>query len=119
LPLADSRTPRIIASIVVQSLTQTTLEQADRTPILPTVHIRQSRYLKGLCISPLTLRVAQLPGLTDATPEGETVYSLANKHVAIIPQIESRVGIRNIDAIMRMEQVDAVMLGGAFQVLWV
>jgi 2-keto-3-deoxy-L-rhamnonate aldolase RhmA len=57
--------------------------------------------------------------LTDATPEGETVYSLANKHVAIIPQIESRVGIKNIDVIMQMEQVDAVMIGGASQGLWV
>ncbi|KAJ7694819.1 Pyruvate/Phosphoenolpyruvate kinase-like domain-containing protein [Mycena rosella] len=52
-----------------------------------------------------------LPGLTDTTPEGETVFSLANKHIAIIPQIESRVGIKNIDAIMAMEQVDAVMIG--------
>ncbi|KAJ7318217.1 Pyruvate/Phosphoenolpyruvate kinase-like domain-containing protein [Mycena albidolilacea] len=52
-----------------------------------------------------------LPGLTDATPEGESVFSLANKHVAIIPQIESRVGIQNIDSIMQMEEVDAVMIG--------
>ncbi|KAJ6536022.1 Pyruvate/Phosphoenolpyruvate kinase-like domain-containing protein [Mycena vulgaris] len=52
-----------------------------------------------------------LPGLTDTTPEGETVFSLANKHIAIIPQIESRTGIKNIDQIMQMEQVDAVMIG--------
>ncbi|KAJ6551718.1 Pyruvate/Phosphoenolpyruvate kinase-like domain-containing protein [Mycena capillaripes] len=52
-----------------------------------------------------------LPGVTDTTPEGESVYSLANKHVAIIPQIESRVGIKNIDSIMQMENVDAVMIG--------
>ncbi|KAJ7248262.1 Pyruvate/Phosphoenolpyruvate kinase-like domain-containing protein [Mycena haematopus] len=52
-----------------------------------------------------------LPGVTDATPEGESVYSLANKYVAIIPQIESRVGIKNIESIMQMEEVDAVMIG--------
>ncbi|KAJ6461020.1 Pyruvate/Phosphoenolpyruvate kinase-like domain-containing protein [Mycena sanguinolenta] len=52
-----------------------------------------------------------LPGVTDATPEGESVYSLANKHVAIIAQIESRVGIKNIESIMQMEEVDAVMIG--------
>ncbi|KAJ7242913.1 Pyruvate/Phosphoenolpyruvate kinase-like domain-containing protein [Mycena rebaudengoi] len=52
-----------------------------------------------------------IPGLTDATPQGETVYSLANKHVAIIPQVESRVGIKNLDSIMQMTQVDAVMIG--------
>ncbi|KAK7052449.1 2,4-dihydroxyhept-2-ene-1,7-dioic acid aldolase [Favolaschia claudopus] len=52
-----------------------------------------------------------LPGVTDATPPGETVYSLANKHIAIIPQIESRVGIANIDSVMQMDEVDAVMIG--------
>ncbi|KAJ7148729.1 Pyruvate/Phosphoenolpyruvate kinase-like domain-containing protein [Mycena crocata] len=52
-----------------------------------------------------------LPGLTDTTPQGETIYTLANKHIAIIPQIESRVGIANIDTIMQMEEVDAVMIG--------
>ncbi|KAF8218212.1 Pyruvate/Phosphoenolpyruvate kinase-like domain-containing protein [Mycena galopus ATCC 62051] len=52
-----------------------------------------------------------LPGVTDATPEGESLYSLANKHIALIPQIESRVGIKNIDLIMQMEEVDAVMIG--------
>ncbi|KAF7368875.1 2,4-dihydroxyhept-2-ene-1,7-dioic acid aldolase [Mycena venus] len=52
-----------------------------------------------------------LPGVTDITPKGESVYSLANKHVAIIPQVESRVGIKNIDSIMQMEEVDAVMIG--------
>ncbi|KAJ7025607.1 Pyruvate/Phosphoenolpyruvate kinase-like domain-containing protein [Mycena alexandri] len=52
-----------------------------------------------------------LPGLTDATPEGESIYTLANKSIAIIPQIESRLGIKNIDAIMQMEEVDALMIG--------
>ncbi|KAJ7451052.1 Pyruvate/Phosphoenolpyruvate kinase-like domain-containing protein [Mycena latifolia] len=52
-----------------------------------------------------------LRGLTDATPEGHTTYSLANEHIAVIPQIESRLGIANIDAIMQMAQVDAVLIG--------
>jgi len=52
-----------------------------------------------------------LPGVTDTTPEGESIYTLANKHVAIIPQVESRVGIQNIDSIMQMEEVDAIMIG--------
>ncbi|KAJ7621043.1 Pyruvate/Phosphoenolpyruvate kinase-like domain-containing protein [Roridomyces roridus] len=52
-----------------------------------------------------------IPGLTDITPEGKTVYTLANEHIAIIPQVESRVGIANIDAIMQMDEVDAVMIG--------
>ncbi|KAJ6567678.1 Pyruvate/Phosphoenolpyruvate kinase-like domain-containing protein [Mycena vulgaris] len=52
-----------------------------------------------------------LPGVTDATPEGESVFSLANKHVAIIPQIESRLGIKNLEAIMKMEEISAFMIG--------
>ncbi|KAJ6469182.1 Pyruvate/Phosphoenolpyruvate kinase-like domain-containing protein [Mycena vitilis] len=52
-----------------------------------------------------------LQGVTDITPPGETVFSLANKHVAIIPQIESRVGIQNLEEIMRMEEISAFMIG--------
>ncbi|KAJ7126320.1 Pyruvate/Phosphoenolpyruvate kinase-like domain-containing protein [Mycena epipterygia] len=52
-----------------------------------------------------------LPGITDITPAGETIYSLANKHVAIIPQVESQLGVKNIQSIMQMDQVDAVMIG--------
>ncbi|KAJ7694848.1 Pyruvate/Phosphoenolpyruvate kinase-like domain-containing protein [Mycena rosella] len=59
-------------------------------------------------------RSFHLPGLTDVTPEGETVYSLANKHIAIIPQVEYHVGIENIDSIMAMKRVDAVMIGDEF-----
>jgi hypothetical protein len=58
-----------------------------------------------------TMRL-QLPGVTDKTPPGETTYSIANKHVAVIPQIESRLGIANLDAIMRNPQVDGVAIGG-------
>ncbi|KAJ7326219.1 Pyruvate/Phosphoenolpyruvate kinase-like domain-containing protein [Mycena albidolilacea] len=52
-----------------------------------------------------------LPGVMDKTPPGETTYSIANKHVAVIPQIESRLGIANLDAIMRNPQVDGVVIG--------
>ncbi|KAJ7255402.1 Pyruvate/Phosphoenolpyruvate kinase-like domain-containing protein, partial [Mycena rebaudengoi] len=52
-----------------------------------------------------------IPGVTDATPEGETLFSLANKHVAIIPQIESRLGIKNLEAIVSLDEVDAFMIG--------
>ncbi|KAJ7185565.1 Pyruvate/Phosphoenolpyruvate kinase-like domain-containing protein [Mycena filopes] len=54
-----------------------------------------------------------IPGVTDKTPLGESIYSIANKHIAIIPQIESRRGIQNLDAIMRSPHVDAVMFGSA------
>ncbi|KAJ7853599.1 Pyruvate/Phosphoenolpyruvate kinase-like domain-containing protein [Mycena leptocephala] len=33
-----------------------------------------------------------IPGVTDITPNDETIFSLANKHTAIIPQIESKMG---------------------------
>ncbi|KAJ6617579.1 Pyruvate/Phosphoenolpyruvate kinase-like domain-containing protein [Mycena sp. CBHHK59/15] len=52
-----------------------------------------------------------LPGVNDHTPEGETVFSLANKHVAIIPQIESRKGIENLASIVKHDQVSAFMIG--------
>ncbi|KAF7368929.1 2,4-dihydroxyhept-2-ene-1,7-dioic acid aldolase [Mycena venus] len=52
-----------------------------------------------------------IPGLNDHTPEGETVFSLANKHVAIIPQIESGVGIKNLAEIVAHEEVSAFMIG--------
>ncbi|KAJ6570599.1 Pyruvate/Phosphoenolpyruvate kinase-like domain-containing protein [Mycena vulgaris] len=34
-----------------------------------------------------------------------------NKHVAIMPQIESRLGIQNLDAIMEMDEISAFMIG--------
>ncbi|KAJ7037856.1 Pyruvate/Phosphoenolpyruvate kinase-like domain-containing protein [Mycena alexandri] len=54
-----------------------------------------------------------IPGVTDKTPPGESIYSIANKHIAIIPQIESVRGIDNLDAIISSPQVDAVMFGSA------
>ncbi|KAJ7026156.1 Pyruvate/Phosphoenolpyruvate kinase-like domain-containing protein, partial [Mycena alexandri] len=55
-----------------------------------------------------------LPGVTDRTPENETVFSLANKYVAIIPQIESRLGINNLEAVMQLDEFSAFMIGGDF-----
>lgn len=55
--------------------------------------------------------VNQIPGVTDATPEGETLFSIANKHVAIIPQIESRIGMQNLEAITQMKEISAFMIG--------
>ncbi|KAJ6452510.1 Pyruvate/Phosphoenolpyruvate kinase-like domain-containing protein [Mycena sanguinolenta] len=61
--------------------------------------------------APYFLMETLIPGVTDTTPAGESLFSLANKHIAIIPQVESRLGIKNIDAIMQMKEVDAVMIG--------
>ncbi|KAJ7176490.1 Pyruvate/Phosphoenolpyruvate kinase-like domain-containing protein [Mycena filopes] len=52
-----------------------------------------------------------LPGVTDKTPENESIFSVANKHVAIIPQIESRVGINNLEEIMQLDEISAFMIG--------
>ncbi|KAJ6479400.1 Pyruvate/Phosphoenolpyruvate kinase-like domain-containing protein [Mycena vitilis] len=52
-----------------------------------------------------------IPGVTDTTPAGETIFSVANKHVAIIPQIESQLGIENLESILALEEVSAFMIG--------
>ncbi|KAF8218292.1 Pyruvate/Phosphoenolpyruvate kinase-like domain-containing protein, partial [Mycena galopus ATCC 62051] len=52
-----------------------------------------------------------VPGVTDITPVGESVFSLANRHVAIIPQIESRLGIKNLEEILKMGEISAFMIG--------
>ncbi|KAJ7832200.1 Pyruvate/Phosphoenolpyruvate kinase-like domain-containing protein, partial [Mycena leptocephala] len=52
-----------------------------------------------------------IPGVTDTVPPGETIFSLANQHVAIIPQIESRLGIKNLEAILKMDEISAFMIG--------
>ncbi|KAJ6475739.1 Pyruvate/Phosphoenolpyruvate kinase-like domain-containing protein [Mycena vitilis] len=57
------------------------------------------------------LTFQQLPGVTDTVPAGESVFTLANKHVAIIPQIESRLDIKNLEEIMKMEEISAFMIG--------
>lgn len=47
-------------------------------------------------------------GLQDTAPEGKTWIDVANEHVAVIPQIESRLGVENLEAIMQVEGVDAI-----------
>lgn len=55
----------------------------------------------------------QIPGVTDITPNDETIFSLANKHTAIIPQIESKIGIENLESILAVKEISAFMLGRA------
>ncbi|KAJ7445904.1 Pyruvate/Phosphoenolpyruvate kinase-like domain-containing protein [Mycena latifolia] len=56
-----------------------------------------------------------LPGVTDKTSEGETVFSIADKHVALIPQIETRLGIQNLDTIMKLDEVSGFMIGSKWR----
>jgi 4-hydroxy-2-oxoheptanedioate aldolase len=64
----------------------------------------------------LTFKLFQIPGVTDTVPPGETIFSLANQHVAIIPQIESRLGIKNLEAILKMDEISAFMIGCTFRI---
>ncbi|KAJ7058258.1 Pyruvate/Phosphoenolpyruvate kinase-like domain-containing protein [Mycena amicta] len=48
---------------------------------------------------------------SDKTPEGKTVFSVANEHVAIIPQVESRLGIKNLEEIVQLPEITAFMVG--------
>ncbi|KAF7978388.1 hypothetical protein HWV62_777 [Athelia sp. TMB] len=52
-----------------------------------------------------------LPGLTDLAPEGKTWLDVANEHVAVIPQVESQLGLDNLEEIMQVEGISAVMIG--------
>ncbi|KAJ7445906.1 Pyruvate/Phosphoenolpyruvate kinase-like domain-containing protein [Mycena latifolia] len=52
-----------------------------------------------------------LPGVTDITPEGETLFTIANKSIALVPQIESRRGMENLDEIMTLDEVSGFMIG--------
>ncbi|KZP18517.1 Phosphoenolpyruvate/pyruvate domain-containing protein [Athelia psychrophila] len=36
---------------------------------------------------------------------------VANEHIAVIPQIESQLGLDNLEEIMQLEGVDAIMIG--------
>jgi len=51
-----------------------------------------------------------LPGLQDAAPEGKSWIDIANEHVAVIPQIESHLGVENLEIIMQVEGVDAISM---------
>ncbi|KAG6907590.1 hypothetical protein DXG01_008310 [Tephrocybe rancida] len=50
-------------------------------------------------------------GLQDTAPEGKTWLDVANEHCAVIPQVESRKGVDNLEAIMQIPGVDAIMIG--------
>ncbi|KAJ7198830.1 Pyruvate/Phosphoenolpyruvate kinase-like domain-containing protein, partial [Mycena pura] len=52
-----------------------------------------------------------VPGLNDRTPEGDTIFTVANKHIAIIPQIESAKGVENLAEIVAFDEVSAFMIG--------
>lgn len=49
-----------------------------------------------------------LNGITDSTPEGQTWVDVANDHIAVIPQIESALGLENLEDIMQVPGVDAI-----------
>ncbi|KAF8067781.1 Pyruvate/Phosphoenolpyruvate kinase-like domain-containing protein [Lyophyllum atratum] len=52
-----------------------------------------------------------ISGLQDTAPEGKTWLDVASEHCAVIPQIESRRGVENLEAIMQVPGVDAIMIG--------
>ncbi|KAF9031066.1 Phosphoenolpyruvate/pyruvate domain-containing protein [Hymenopellis radicata] len=54
---------------------------------------------------------ALLPGAQQAAPEGKTWMDVASEHCAVIPQIESWLGVQNLEEIMQIEGVDAIMIG--------
>jgi 4-hydroxy-2-oxoheptanedioate aldolase len=58
-------------------------------------------------ISPISL----YDGITNIAPEGWTSETIADRNVAVICQIESTVGVENVDAIARIPGVNALMVG--------
>ncbi|KAG6826403.1 hypothetical protein H0H92_015968 [Tricholoma furcatifolium] len=50
-------------------------------------------------------------GMQDTAPEGKTWLDVASEHCAIIPQIESRKGVENLEEIMQIPGVDGIMIG--------
>ncbi|KAF8998636.1 Phosphoenolpyruvate/pyruvate domain-containing protein [Hymenopellis radicata] len=54
---------------------------------------------------------ALLPGAQQAAPEGKTWMNVASDHCAVIPQIESGLGVENLEEILKVEGVDALMVG--------
>ncbi|KAF9027846.1 Phosphoenolpyruvate/pyruvate domain-containing protein [Hymenopellis radicata] len=51
------------------------------------------------------------PGAQLAAPEGKTWMDVASDHCAVIPQIESGLGVENLEEILQIEGVDAIMIG--------
>ncbi|KIY64446.1 Phosphoenolpyruvate/pyruvate domain-containing protein [Cylindrobasidium torrendii FP15055 ss-10] len=46
-----------------------------------------------------------------ADTNGMNVFETANEHIAVIPQIESKLGVENAEAILQMAGIDAIMIG--------
>jgi hypothetical protein len=49
-----------------------------------------------------------LPGVEDGAPAGKTWFDVTNEPMAIIPQIESHLGVENLEEIMQVKGVDAI-----------
>ncbi|KAM0541945.1 hypothetical protein ACHAPJ_013007 [Fusarium lateritium] len=58
-------------------------------------------------ISPLSL----LDGITNIAPDGWTSETIADRNVTVICQIESKLGVENVDAIARTPGVNSLMVG--------
>ncbi|KAG6824950.1 hypothetical protein H0H93_001314, partial [Arthromyces matolae] len=54
---------------------------------------------------------AVINGVQDSAPEGKSWLDVASEHCAVIPQIESRKGVENLEEIMQVPGVDAIMIG--------
>ncbi|RDA93070.1 hypothetical protein CP533_0706 [Ophiocordyceps camponoti-saundersi (nom. inval.)] len=74
------------------------------------VAVQKVRYAYGggtRSTSPLAL----LDGITNLAPPGWTAETIADRNIAVICQIESVLGIENVDAIAGTAGVNALMLG--------
>ncbi|KAJ5096450.1 hypothetical protein NUU61_005806 [Penicillium alfredii] len=58
-------------------------------------------------LSPLAL----MDGITNIAPEGWTAETIADRNIAVICQIESVLGVENVDAIAKTPGVNALMIG--------
>ncbi|KAJ5574003.1 uncharacterized protein N7459_008430 [Penicillium hispanicum] len=58
-------------------------------------------------LSPLAL----LDGITNIAPEGWTAETIADRNIAVICQIESVLGVQNVEAIAKTPGVNALMIG--------
>ncbi|CAG7846222.1 SubName: Full=Related to 2,4-dihydroxyhept-2-ene-1,7-dioic acid aldolase {ECO:0000313/EMBL:CCA68824.1} [Serendipita indica DSM 11827] len=54
---------------------------------------------------------AWMPGVNDAVPQGKTLFDAHNESIACIAQIESRLGLQNMEDIISLEGIDAIMIG--------
>ncbi|KAH0592348.1 hypothetical protein MHUMG1_09961 [Metarhizium humberi] len=54
---------------------------------------------------------ALVPFLTDQAPDGHTAETISDEHVAVICQIETTLGLENVDEIAATPGINALMLG--------